>query len=327
MNPYIYTSPNSEKPRTPIAYGYARVSHVNSLEKGESLPAQSERITAYYDSALKPLGIDWGGVYDDGTNISAFRVPFHARPAGRKLVEILKPGDHLVLDKVDRIWRSIDDFVYIMQRFKEKNINIHIVNFLGATIQNNTPMGDFILRQFVLIAELESTIKSERIREALARKRNAGGKANYQVPAGCKIEFRMVNGREERFLVWCEKTRHFMDYLVRLIDDKGLQWKQTTNRVMDRYTKLNLRQVCADYSDNKEAFLRSLRRMYLYEVAYRYLGITDPAQIPSREIIFQAARQHRRQRTNERIKKNPRRYSIKKSTIPALTPDQLLSLA
>lgn len=136
------------------AYGYARISHIDGHRKGESVESQYARISAFYESKLKDDGIEWGGILDDGTNISAYRTAFALRPAGKKLLSMMNRGDHLVVDKVDRLWRSMADFVDLMRLLERKKITIHIVNFLGETISSTSAMGDFMLKMCVLMAEL-----------------------------------------------------------------------------------------------------------------------------------------------------------------------------
>ena len=310
----------------PNAYGYARVSHTDGIKKGESVPSQSIRITEYYERVLLPDGVTWGGVKDDGTNISAYRTMFRMRPAGRELMLLLKPGDHLIVDKVDRFWRSMKDFVLLMEEFTKRNITVHIVNFLGQTITNGNQMGDFILKQFVLIAELESSIKSERTKEALAMKRRKGHRIGSSIPPGTRIIPRTYG--DERGIVktlhWCERKRTVMAEIVRLIDDEGLEWVRAFTRIEKFIATLEgrpERTIAKQYTDRNTSW----RNMYLYEVAYRYLGIREPCEIPPLKYIKMAARQHRRERTENRGNVHPGwKYT---SEIEAIPPMRILEMA
>ena len=79
------------------AYSYGRVSHADQVDS-DSVPAQSERTKRYYESALKESRIKWGGFFHDEKNVSASKKPFFKRKAGRKLIDLLQPGDHIIFD-------------------------------------------------------------------------------------------------------------------------------------------------------------------------------------------------------------------------------------
>ena len=42
------------------------------------------------------------GVNDEVESVSAYRVPFRLRKGGAKLISMLRPGDHVIFDKIDR---------------------------------------------------------------------------------------------------------------------------------------------------------------------------------------------------------------------------------
>src|SRR5688572_12888768 len=96
---------------TPQVRGYARVSHKSQLDKGNSLLDQETRIKAYYDLRnLEPnsvfAGTEFDQVYCEPLAQSAYDKPFRMRPMGKLIYEQISPGDHVIIDKVDRIWRD-----------------------------------------------------------------------------------------------------------------------------------------------------------------------------------------------------------------------------
>lgn len=311
---------------SPTAYGYSRVSHSDSFLKGDSLPSQELRIKQYYETHLKPQGIALGGIENDGTNVSAYKVMFHVRPAGRRLLEQMKPGDHLIVDKVDRFWRSLKDFIHLMELFEKKNITVHIVNFLGQSVQNNTPMGDFILKQFVMIAELESTIKSERIAEALHVKRISGLRIGSAVPPGCRLERTKCNTNQRGYyetLKWCEKRRTIMAEITRLILEERLTWWKASSHIEAFIAQVEQREPRKILNNNKDLLFK-WPRLFFYECAYRYLGIREPGQIPRKDVIYEAARQYKRVMINRRAKELGKYHQ---SIVPAISPEELLAMA
>ena len=304
--------------RTPIAYGYSRVSHANSFQKGESLPAQEMRIKSYWESHLREKGIALGSIENDGTNVSAYSVPFAMRPAGKSIMTKIQPGDHIILDKVDRIWRSIEDFCHLMKELRRKNITVHIVNFLGQSIQNDTPLGDFILRQFVLVAELESAIKSERIKEGLANaKAKRGVSRAYKLP-GTERHRVEIAGRKVWKLRWNQVERSVMQEIVRM-RDSGMEWAKCWPKIEELEAKVQCRPVRKGRELRRDIIVR-WPNMYKYELAYEYLNITDPNSIPQKDKVLEAARQARR----ERVEKKYRLTKKYTSWIERIPPEELI---
>lgn len=205
-------------------YTYARASSYQQVTDGESIPHQNKRTYELYETKLKPEGIDFGGVVEDPA-VSAFKTPFDKRPGGKYLVEVLRPGDHVVFDKVDRIWRSLTDFIRLRDWFKRRMVAIHIVNMQGMTVSSDSSMGDFVLQLFVMIAELESQIKSERNTLAARMLRDEGRPATF-APLGLKPVKR--NGKN--YLDWDVPVMRSMKKCHEL-RQSGLSWEQVAQEM------------------------------------------------------------------------------------------------
>lgn len=242
---------------TSCSYGYARASHVDNMD---SIPAQLARIEEYYNSTLKDVS-RWGKVYHDESAVSASKVPFMKRAVGKKLIEIMRPGDHIIFDKVDRIWRSVEDFVQLMTYFKNQKITVHFKDFRGCSINLGTPMGDFMLTLMVAIAELESKTTGHRIREALKYRNDTGDIPRNHVPFGVK-KIR-VNGKKK--LVFDEAQRAVMAKVV-VLRDLGMTYEQIS-------------QTMHLYEDSSNP-RHSIRRLYMREKAWRRLGVKSPMDVP-----------------------------------------------
>lgn len=285
------------------AYSYGRVSHADQVES-ESVEAQEFRSKRYYESApiepqqmsLKDSGIGWGAFFYDEKNVSASKKPFHKRKAGRKLIAILEPGDHVILDKVDRIWRSNEDFVDLMRWFKRREITVHFVNLCGLSIRMGTPMGDFILGLMVLTAQLESANTSDRIKNSKSYRRinglyqgGAKGKPGSKpiIPLGCKVtggvEYvgsRKINNYR---LVWDEQVRADMLQIY--------QWhRQGFNRriIGERMEKMKCEREGKPYLPNNPKVWWTTQRVQaaiVREGALQWLGgLPDPNTLNFREL-------------------------------------------
>jgi site-specific DNA recombinase len=104
------------------------------------------------------------------------------REAGGKLMRKLRSGDHVILAKADRMFRSLKDCVMICEDFRRLDVSLHIVNFHGMTIDLGTPIGRALLHMMACFAELEKDMISERTSDTiklLKRKGLACGRPAY----------------------------------------------------------------------------------------------------------------------------------------------------
>lgn len=168
---------------TPKFYGYARVSHKKQVERGNSIADQEVRIRHYYEfKKLDITGLEWGGIYAEPKAQSAYTRPFPMRPAGKELTELLRPGDHVAVDKFDRMFRDLEDFANRRRWFAERGIILHIVNLDGASVDANSLAGDLYISFLCLLAARESAMISERVSLARSRRRAQGRHAGTANP-------------------------------------------------------------------------------------------------------------------------------------------------
>lgn len=166
----------------PKAYGYCRASNESQVIDGVSIPVQETKLTGYYAYRLEPEGVEWGGCFKD-EGVSAWKIPFFKRPDGGKPIKTtLVAGDHLLVCSIDRLFRSLKDFVFTMEWINDRGINLH---FIDNNIDTTNWAGEFMLSQLALLAQLESRRTSERTRAA---KRWAMARG-YSVAGICPIGF------------------------------------------------------------------------------------------------------------------------------------------
>jgi len=212
------------------AYAYGRVSHRDQIAQDDSIPAQESRTKGYFDFKLAPEGVEWGSFEADQVAVSAYRKPFCKRVAGMRLLAKLQPGDHIIFDKIDRVWRSIADFVDLVRQFKSDNITVHFVNLRGASVQMDTPMGDFVISLMVLLAELESATTSSRIKEFQCKARTEGRwTGNAKAPLGTTIVGEKRN--KTRRLVWDYAGIALMNEVIELMDVRGMNFHQIADKL------------------------------------------------------------------------------------------------
>lgn len=125
---------------------------------------QEQRCRDYYDRVLAPLGVEWGAFYYD-TAVSAGKSPFAERPQGRLLFHSAVPGDHVVMTRLDRCFRSVLDGVSVMEQLEKRGVFFHSLDY---NIDTSTPVGRYVRNILLAGAELERDLARERTNETYA---------------------------------------------------------------------------------------------------------------------------------------------------------------
>jgi DNA invertase Pin-like site-specific DNA recombinase len=95
------------------------------------------------------------------------------RPQLAEMMTILRPGDKVVIYKLDRISRSTKHLIDLSEYLEKRGVEFVSIH---DSIDTSTPMGRFFFRILASIAELERDIISERTRVGLASARARGRK-------------------------------------------------------------------------------------------------------------------------------------------------------
>ena len=137
-----------------MIYGYARVSSKTQARDGNSLEAQED--------ALRAAGAE--KIYRD-----AFTGTTTDRPEFDALMTIIKPGDTMIVTKLDRIARSAMEGSKLVGDLLNKNIGVHVLN-MGK--MDNSPTGKLVFQIMCAFAEFERDMIVERTQEgrAIARR-------------------------------------------------------------------------------------------------------------------------------------------------------------
>ncbi|MBK7875549.1 MAG: recombinase family protein [Planctomycetes bacterium] len=148
----------------------------------KSVHAQRDSIEAYVKSqraegwALVPGSYDDAGFSGGDTN----------RPAFKRLMADVDAGnvDVVVVHRIDRLSRSLSDFVAITAKFEK-----HGVAFVSVTeaFSTSTSAGRMMLNMLATFAQFERETIGERTRDKMAATRKRGMWAGGQVPLGYDI--------------------------------------------------------------------------------------------------------------------------------------------
>jgi DNA invertase Pin-like site-specific DNA recombinase len=223
---------------------YTRKSSEEGLDMDfNSLDAQRESCEAYIVSQRAEGWLLVADRYDDG----GFSGGTMERPALKRLLADVEAGtiDVVVVYKIDRLSRSMLDFLNLVELFER-----HGVTFVSVTQSFNTKdaMGRMALNILVTFAQFERELIGERIRDKVAASRKRGKWMGGWTPLGYEVRDRKLIINEAD----AERVRHIFRRFVQLksatrlaqelvaagernryghILDKGVLYKLLNNRV------------------------------------------------------------------------------------------------
>jgi DNA invertase Pin-like site-specific DNA recombinase len=131
--------------------GYARVS-----TQDQNLELQHEE--------LKKAGCQ--KLYDD--HISGTK---SNRPGLKLILEVLRPGDTLVVWKLDRLGRTVKGLVELVNQLHDKQINFKSIT---DNVDTSTPSGRFFFHVMASLAQMERELMVERTKAGLAAAKAKG---------------------------------------------------------------------------------------------------------------------------------------------------------
>ena len=202
-------------------WGYVRVS---TDDQDNSVQNQKEKIAEL--AAREKLELAEVFVDEDVTA----RIPLRNRPKGRLLWDAMNPGDTLVFNKVDRVFRSVRDAADTVHIWQERGIRCIIMD-LGIDLA--TPAGRMFFHQLASFAEFEREMIGQRTREICAYLKKHGRPVCGARPYGW---LRQGKGRSARY-VPCESERELARRVARM-SDAGQSYRRIGWTLMrERVTK------------------------------------------------------------------------------------------
>lgn len=160
---YIRVSTGLQK-FSPDAQIKATAPHIRLL----GMPMMPYQYTGPQDISSLTNKMDKPGIFIDN-GVSAFKTQFHARAAASRLLQVLIPGDVVVVLRMDRLCRSVADYCAVSKMFSDRGVRLIICS--PMMIDLGTPNGRMLARSLANLAEWESERKGERMRQALAQKK------------------------------------------------------------------------------------------------------------------------------------------------------------
>jgi DNA invertase Pin-like site-specific DNA recombinase len=128
-------------------FGYARVS-----TEDQNLDMQIEALTR---AGVKPHRLHTDR--KSGKNLK--------RPGVQDMLDLMRPGDVVIVWKIDRLGRSVRDLVFLMEHFEQRGIQVRSVT---EGIDTTNAMGRMFFQLMAVMAELERALISERSKTGMA---------------------------------------------------------------------------------------------------------------------------------------------------------------
>ena len=141
------------------------------------------------------------------------------RPQLDEMFNYLRPGDKVVVYKLDRISRSTKHLIELMEYFQQNEIDFVSIH---ENIDTSTAMGKFMFKIMASIAELDRDIISERTRTGLeaARARGRNGGRPKKSKKKLDMAFRMYDSKEYSIKEISEATGIGKTTLYRYLNER-----------------------------------------------------------------------------------------------------------
>ena len=138
--------------------GYTRVS------KSDGSQVQDLQL-----DALLAAGVNKENIYQDEISGKSDK-----RPGLDACLKALRPGDVLMVWKLDRLGRSLKHLVNTIHDLADRKIGFKVLTGQGAEIDTTTASGKLVFGIFAALAEFERELISERTKAGLAAARARG---------------------------------------------------------------------------------------------------------------------------------------------------------
>ena len=89
-------------------------------------------------------------------------------------LKFVRDGDTLIVTKLDRLARSTQHLLKMIEELDQKGVALRILDFGGAAMDTKSPTGKLMLTMFGAMAEYERSLMLERQREGIAKAKAEG---------------------------------------------------------------------------------------------------------------------------------------------------------
>jgi DNA invertase Pin-like site-specific DNA recombinase len=158
------------------------------------------------------------------------------RPGLDSCIKALRPGDTLVVWKLDRLGRDLRHLVNLVGDLTKRNIGLKVLAGEGASIDTTTANGRLVFAIFAGLAEFERELIVERTKAGLAAARargRTGGRPFKMTPAKLRLAQAAMGKPETKVAELCAELGITRQTLYRFVGPKG-ELRSDGQRLLDR---------------------------------------------------------------------------------------------
>jgi site-specific DNA recombinase len=209
--------------REPATHVYGRASTKKQVDSPETQKAMAAKYCEFH-------GLTNIRYYIDPATTA--KIVWDQRQAGAELMRQLRPGDAVVITKLDRAFRKLRDCVLMLEKFERMGIRFHICNMMGGSLDLSSPIGKLMLHMLAAFAEFERELISERTRDGMANVKRQGFKHARFPGYGFQWERRWVHGKWIKLKVSHPEERKIMKAILRWrLSDDPLSWQEIADHL------------------------------------------------------------------------------------------------
>ncbi len=121
-------------------------------------------------------------------SLKATRRSMLDREVGGELLKmIMQPGDYLIVEDALTIFTKETDLITVMDRFRERQQHLHVLNFYGAAIDCSSPSGQILIGNMRLIHRFNQDYRKRVTNSVRTRARAITRLAGGRVPFFCEV--------------------------------------------------------------------------------------------------------------------------------------------
>jgi putative DNA-invertase from lambdoid prophage Rac len=143
-----------------------------------------EKALELSDGSSKAIHRCWGSRWTRYSSSGAYRGSrrLQERPEGKRLLEVVQPGDTVLTTKLDRMFRSALDALEVLGQLKRQSVSLHMIDLGGDVTTDGIAKLVFTILSAVAEAERDRT--RERIADVKRDQRARGRYLGGSVPFG-----------------------------------------------------------------------------------------------------------------------------------------------
>jgi DNA invertase Pin-like site-specific DNA recombinase len=168
---------------------------------------------------LIAAGVDPTQIYEDRASGR-----LDARPGLEAMLKVLRPGDILMVWKLDRLGRNLRHLVNTVHDLATRGVGFKVLTGHGASIDTTTAAGKMVFGIFAALSEFERELISERTKAGLASARARGRKGGApfkMTPAKARLALATMGQPKTKVADLCRELGVTRQTLYRHVSPEG----------------------------------------------------------------------------------------------------------